>query len=371
MEQLLNRSEESRSPIRWDTAPITPTLGGLGRQQIEAICSALDIEDQTERALATFDVASSTWADRTIDQPPVKSDITDDSSPYEFSVAFDNGAPDLRLLVEAQASEGGLLDSWNAAWRLSEQLEQNFGASLASARRVASLFEPTVRGLTFSLWHAASFRSKQPAFRVYFNPQAQGASQAMPNVLAAFETLGMPGAAAWMKRQFAYGEHKPLYFSVDLSNGPTARCKVYLAHPGANADHIESLIGRHGDHRPGDLGAFCRSMTGSDGDWTQRPPLTCFAFRGGSDVPYTVTLHVPIRCYAPNDAVALERISAELTSEQATAYQRAVRSLAHRPLDSATGIQTYASVRREGGRRRMTIYLSPEAYRDRSKSPVC
>lgn len=36
--------------------------------------------------------------------------------------------------------------------------------------------------------------------------------------------------------------------------------------------------------------------------------------------------------------------------------------LARGPLDRTSGIQTYASVRREDGRKRMTIYPSPEAY---------
>lgn len=370
MEPLLNLHERLRPQSRLGTSPIATTLRSLGRKQIEGLCGALGIAEQTDRALATFDIASSTWADRTIDRPAFKSDITDDSSPYEFSVAFDGRTPELRLLVEAQGHEGTELDRWNAGWRLSEQLAQNFGASLVRARRVASIFEPKVQGLAFSLWHAASFRSAQPGFRVYFNPLAKGRAQAMPSVLTALKTLGMAGAAAWMKDRFARGEHKPLYFSVDLSDGPTARCKVYLAHPAANAERIESLISGHGGHQPGDIGAFCHSMTGSEGPWAQRPPLTCLAFREGSDAPYTVTFHVPIRCYAQNDAVALERITSQLTSDEAPAYERAVHSLACRPLDSAAGIQTYASVRHEDGRKRMTIYLSPEAYRAVPKSPV-
>jgi DMATS type aromatic prenyltransferase len=370
MESLLNPSERHRPQTRLGTSPVTTTLRSLGRKQIEGLCGALGIAEQTDRALATFDIASNTWADRSLDRPAFKSDITDDSSPYEFSVAFDGRTPELRLLAEAQGNEGTALDRWNAGWRLTEQLAQHYGLSLARARRVAPLFEPKVQGLAFSLWHAASFRSAQPGFRVYFNPQAKGRSQAMPSVFTALKTLGMAGAAAWLKARFAQGEHKPLYFSVDLSDGPTARCKVYLAHPGANANRIESLIAGHGDHQPGDVGAFCRSMTGGEGSWTQRPPLTCLAFREGSDSPYTVTLHIPIRCYARNDEVALERISSELTVEEASAYGRAVRGLARRSLDSVAGIQTYASVRREDGRKRMTIYLSPEAYRAVPKSPV-
>jgi hypothetical protein len=242
------------------------------------------------------------------------------------------------------------------------QLAQRFGASLARARRVAPIFEPKINGLTFAMWHAASLRTATPGFRIYVNPLARGRSHAMPSVVAALETLGMAGAAAWLSSRFPRGEHSPLYFSVDLSDGPAARCKVYLAHPAATAERLDSLIAGIGGHEPGDIRAFCREMTGTTGPWARRPPLTCLAFREGCARPYTVTFHIPIRCYAPNDEVALERISGQLTPGDAVAYGRAVRRLARGPLDRTSGIQTYASVRREDGRKRMTIYLSPEAY---------
>lgn len=372
MEPLLTYPARTRRTIpRLGTAPVAPTLRSLGRKQTEGLCDALGIPEQTERALKTFDLFSNTWGDRSLDCPLFKSDITDDSSPYEFSLGLDGRTPDLRLLGEAQGSTGTALAQWNAGWRLSEQLEQAFDhVSLARARRVAHLFEPKAHGLAFSLWHAASFRAAQPGFRVYFNPQAKGRAQAMPSVLAALETLGMRGAAAWLKSHFPQGEHKPLYFSVDLSDGATARCKVYLAHPSADAERIESLNVGYGGHQPGEIARFCESMTGTAGDWTKRPPLSCLAFREGCDEPYTVTLHIPIRCYAASDEVALHRIASELTPTEAVAYERAIRGLARRPLDSASGIQTYASVRHEDGRKRMTIYLSPEAHSAVPKSPV-
>jgi DMATS type aromatic prenyltransferase len=362
MEPLLTLPKRSRPALRSGLVPASPTLRSLGHKQIEGLCGALGIADQSGRALETFDILSNSWGDRTTDGPAFASDITDDHSPYEFSVAFDGRTPELRLLAEAQGQTGTTTDRWNAAWRMSEQLAQRCGASLSRARRVAPLFEPKVKGLTFAMWHAASLRAAQPNIRIYFNPLAKGRAHAMPSVLTALETLGMAGAAAWLKSRFAQGEHQPLYFSVDLCDGPTARCKVYLAHPAATAERIDSLIAGTGGHQRGDIREFCHSMTGSTGPWGKRPPLTCLAFREGCDLPYTVTFHIPIRCYARNDEVALERISSQLTSEEASMYERAIRGLARRPLDHSAGIQTYASVRREEGRKRMTIYLSPEAF---------
>jgi len=362
MKQLLTVPQSLRHELRSSPSPVTPSLRSLGRAQIDGLCEALGIDEQRGRALAAFDLLSDSWADRPTDRPAFPSDITDDSSPYEFSVAFDGRTPELRLLSEAQGSQGSMAARWTAAWHMSEQLAQRFGASLARARRVATIFEPKVHGLTFAMWHAASLRAANPAFRIYFNPLAKGRSHALPSVVLALETLGMAGAAAWLSRRFPRGEHTPLYFSVDLSEGPAARCKVYLAHPVATAERLDALIAGIGGHEPGDIHAFCRAMTGTTGPWARRPPLTCLAFREGCELPYTVTFHVPIRCYAPNDAVALERISGQLTPEDAVAYGRAVHRLARGPLDCTSGIQTYASVRREDGRKRLTIYLSPEAY---------
>ena len=282
MEWLLDPQERDRSPLRSRQVPPTTTLRNLGRKQIEGLCSALGIPDQVDRTRTAFDLLSSTWGDGPIARPRFKSDITDDSSPYEFSVAFDGRAPELRVLAEAQGSRCTSFEQWNAGWRLNEQLARGYGVSLGRARRVAPLFEPKAAGLTFALWHAASFRPAHPDFRVYFNPQARGRSQAMPQVHTALETLGMGGSAAWMKRYFAQGEHNPLYFSVDLSASSTARSKVYLAHPGATAERIEELIAGLANHKPGETRAFCRQMTGSDGPWPNRPLLTCLAFREGS-----------------------------------------------------------------------------------------
>jgi len=320
------------------------------------------IPEQLDRAIAAFNILSNTWGDRSVDGPRFKSDITDDSSPYEFSFGLDDQGFELRVLVEAQGSEGTPLAQWNAGWRLNEQLAQRYKLSLTRARLLAPLFQPQTPGLTFALWHAASFRSTEPAFRIYFNPQAQGRSNAMSLVLKALETLGMFGAAAWMRSHFAQSDANPIYFSLDLSDGPTARCKVYFAHPGATADGLESLLGGLGGHPPGHIRSFCQEMIGTTSPSPSRPIQSCLAFRGSSDLPCTITLHVPMRCYAPNDQVALERITTQLTPEEARAYSRGVHSLARRSLDKSAGIQTYASVRRENGRRRMTFYLSPEVY---------
>src|SRR5262245_40479159 len=112
MEWLLDSQKSDRSPLRSRQVPQTTTLRTLGRTQIEGLCSALDIPDQVDRTLTAFDLMSSTWGDGPIARPRFKSDITDDSSPYEFSVAFDGRTPDLRVLAEAQGSRGTSFEQW-------------------------------------------------------------------------------------------------------------------------------------------------------------------------------------------------------------------------------------------------------------------
>jgi DMATS type aromatic prenyltransferase len=338
------------------------SLRDLGRKQIVDLCGALSLSDQTARTLALFDVAAESWGQRASDRPWCRSDITDDSSPFEFSVAFDGDRPELRLLLEAQGEPAGARAHWGAAWRLSEELEKRFGASLDRARRVADLFEPSDDDLAFSLWHASSCKSTPPAFKVYFNPAAQGAPHAMPRIREALSRLGMTDSWEWLRDRPFTAHDRLLYLSLDLSADAAARTKIYVGHAGATASAVERFIEGTPGHQPGEAERFCQSMTLSDGPYTRRPPITCMAFRQGAPEPYTVTLHMPIRCYAPHDGVALERISSVLSSADAALYERAVRALSRRPLDAAAGIQTYVSVRRERGRPRVTIYLSPEAY---------
>jgi hypothetical protein len=153
-----------------------------------------------------------------------------------------------------------------------------------------------------------------------------------------------------------------IYFSLDLAARPKARAKVYVAHQRTTPAAIEALMSRVPRQHPGEAAAFCELMTGSQGPFALRPIITCAAFCDGSAEPQTVTVHLPIRCYAGNDQIALDRICTQLSPSDAHCYRGAVLALAQRRLDSRAGIQTYISVRREQRARRTTIYLAPEAF---------
>lgn len=155
------------------------------------------------------------------------------------------------------------------------------------------------------------------------------------------------------------------YFSLDLSNKPSARVKVYVAHPAITAEEMDRVFTLCPSHRPGDVVNFCQSMVKTTGAFTSKPLTSCLSFVQGSEQPTAMTLHLPISHYVENDQVTSERVSAFLRKQglDHEAYDRSLAAVATRPLAQASGIQSYASYRRERGGLRFTAYLSPELFR--------
>jgi hypothetical protein len=318
-----------------------------------------------DRAKQLFDLLGETWADRTKTSWHPASDITDDSSPFEFSLALEDGHPELRMLAEAQGDLSTPLSNWAAAWQLTEQLGRVYGVSLTRARLIADLFEPTVDKCTFGLWHAACLRpGHAPTLKLYFNPAARGEEFVDASIKEAMTRLGQLECYEWLREHAMLRGDKDTfaYMSIDLGDHAQARTKVYIAHRDATAYDMEHAMGAAPGYMPGDAVEFCVAMADTCGSFPERPLLTCFAFVAGQREPITATLHLPIRCYSDNDQVVLERIGQFLSPTEAALHAAAVRSMISRPLDARTGMQTYASFRRVEGRRRLTVYLSPEVY---------
>lgn len=313
------------------------TLGDLGRAQLRALQQVLGLDDNLH--LAVFDALSASWAHRSLAAAPPACDITDDRTPFEFSLAFDGDVPELRMLVEA----GG----WAAGLALGDALRARFGASLDRLDAIADLFEPGGDG-RFALWHAVAFTASGPTFKVYVDPAARGEPRAC--VERALGRLGLANAWGHIAATLRAERDQPIYFSLDLADHE-ARVKVYIAHAGADPARIDEVVAGAGE--------ACVALAGP-GPYGARPILTCIAFV--ADAPCSVTVHVPIRCYVPSDAIAVQRIARFLAPAAAAQLDGAARCLARRPLDRRSGIVTYASLRYAGERRRVTIYLAPEAY---------
>jgi hypothetical protein len=308
------------------------------------------------------------WGDRPRGEPSEWfSEISDDHTPVEFSVALADGRADVRVLFEVQAGEPTVSAHRLAGLALHERLEKEFGATLERFRRLQDLFLPEGMQGPFALWSAAVFsRGQRPSFKAYFNPQARGLEQAPSLVREALSRLGLrdtwQSLARTILRRGSLDEVK--YFALDLVSGPEARVKVYVRHHGATPSDLELACMSAASHVPGDAAAFARAMSGGDAPMAVRAPFTCSAFVGErGDRPASTTVYVPVCAYARDDAAVRQRVTGYLRENGigSSLYGSLIDGFANRPLEAGVGMQAWIALRRYQGRAFITAYLATEA----------
>lgn len=341
----------------------------FGNSRIAALCKSAGFTSvDTQKVQRYFTFMTSSWNSRLVGEAsPWKSDISDDHTPFELSIALEGSRPEIRFLIEAQNHPTTLQTSWDDGLALNERLNKEFGLSLDHFNRVKDLFEPRNPQARFSLWHAFCLKPDGRAeIKVYLNPQARGPEHANTLVQEALCRLGF--ANAWrflsqvvMKRG---AQDQVLYFSLDMGGQSVSRVKIYVAHKEAAPEDIEAAMSQAKEYVEGEARAFCETIQGDDNRFSApRSTLTCWAFTSDDDArPYSATLHCPIRCYADNDRDALRRIRTVLDPKSHAVLDRCVWALANRPLEAGVGLIQWASMRREGGKVRTTFYLATEAY---------
>jgi DMATS type aromatic prenyltransferase len=338
------------------------TLAQRGSARLRALCRALGYDAlETRAAESLFEVLAASWGKRAVDEPPTwASDITDDHTPYEFSLAVDGRAAELRFLIEVQGARPSLTSNWAESRAMNERLAAEHGAHLGRLAAVEDLFAPS-RASRFAMWHAVCLRPGEPPdFKVYLDPQAHGAAEARWLVETAMQRLGLGDARAHLP---AIGAGDELcYVSLDLSATPASRIKIYTAHHHASVARIEAAIASAEGYTPGQVLDFCQLVGASKGPFRARPVQTCLAFVQGKAAPITGTVHFPIRSYVHDDRVAADRILRCMGPESASIYVKALEAFADRRLEDGTGMQTYVSLRLERGRRRLNVYLAPQIY---------
>jgi DMATS type aromatic prenyltransferase len=343
------------------------TLLDHGTAAFDRLTKALDAGDEPGALFRTLAAplarsplpAAATWP----------SNISDDHTPYEFSVALDERGAEVRCLFEAMGETPSLPSRTNAARALNQWIDRRFAIDLSRLRAVEDLFLPSEAEGAFAMWHAVAFpRGRAPEFRVYLNPRARGGWRAPAVIEEAMGRLGF-GRAFRLLATHALrrgpDEDQLRYVSLDLGRSSDARIKIYVFHEAADPDEIDEAGRPARNHVPGEVADFCRAMAGP-GPYVSRPVATCWAFTGEDrERPMTSTVHVPIRAYAPNDLVAYERIGAYIERRDLppTLLERAVEAVSQRPLARGSGLITYAALRAESGRPRLTVYLATEAYR--------
>ena len=349
-------------------APFTGSLGHHLDARLARLLLALDQEDGVERALHVAAVLTHSWRERPVlPWPEWPSDITDDHTPFEFSLSMDAHDVTVRLLTEPQdPAAPSLAASWRAGNEVHEALAGRWGTSFESYAAISDLFAPSAASeARFCLWHSGIMsRDGDPQFKVYLNPCIHGVDDAPTVLRAALARLGLEESwSRFAAATFVRGAADvPLYFSLDLTELSAARVKIYIAHRDATASDIARVLRTSPGFDERRVQRWCRELLGSAGPFHARPPISCFALSPRTLELHSTTLHLPVRCYRSDDLELAQSACRFMTFQQRVRYMRALTAASDRPLDSGAGLQTYVSLRASPGKQAVTSYLAPQLY---------
>jgi DMATS type aromatic prenyltransferase len=368
---LKNQPEiERHAQTGFDPEQLVPTQTYVecGIEKLTTLADAIGLSSKTEQIIEVFRALTTSWGDKAVGDPSAwQSDVSDDGSPFEFSLALDPDQVELRVLVEAQGSEANLQSNWQAGLELNQYLAKNYNVNLDRFEQISDLYTPTNSAAKFSIWHAVCFYpDKEPAFKLYLNPQSQSQSRSAAIVEESLVRLGF--THAWPTLAETSAQRGPdkdefVYFSLDLAAHTQARVKVYLRHHDATPAELESALSAARNYVAGDAIEFCQAMAPGQTSFSAKSAITCFSFiAGDDDIPSSGTLYLPISNYATDDRVVCDRLDLYFIQHglPVSKYQSAIQSLAARSLASGIGMHSYISFRREQHQRRVSIYLNPE-----------
>jgi DMATS type aromatic prenyltransferase len=333
--------------------------------RLERLCTAAQLGDERDAIVNTF---GALWGDAVV-PPGWISDISDDNTPIELSVAMEGERTEVRVLFEVQATEPTLAAYRRAGLAFHERLEREYGADLSRFRLLQDLFLPEGMEGPFAVWSSVVFaRGKAPAFKTYFNPRARGGQNARRLVQTAFERLGMHDALSHLHdTALRRGELDELkYFALDLGADPRSRVKVYVRHHEATPADLEVAASAAASYVPNDTRSFVRAMAGGDAPLRVRAPFTCSAFTADESCrPASTTVYVPVCAYARDDAAVHDRIARYMRARglDPAGYDALVEGFANRPLEAGIGMQAWFALRTHAGAARFTVYFATEATR--------
>jgi DMATS type aromatic prenyltransferase len=289
------------------------------------------------------------------------SNVSDDMTPIEFSVAFDaSGDRSVRLLGEAVGSSParGFLDTVAERLRL----------TTAKFDAVQDLFLPADANGEFTLWYSMIFRTgSQPVFKVYFNPEVHGPENASALVADGLQRLGMGSVYPSVVSHALAREGKDhfSFFAIDLNNTPRARVKLYVSHEDADTGDVERAASLVPGIDPMQIREFCALLSGGKGPFEQRPLISSYSFvEGDITTPSNYSLYLPIRDYVPDDEVARARLVAIMAQYNidSTELDRSLAAVSSRSLRDGVGLIAHVSLRLGAVGSGITVYLSSEAF---------
>jgi tryptophanase len=351
-------------------------------RQISHLSGAVGQDTKKEQLISALELTTGDWGRApipgAIDTSRWVSGVSNDHSPFEYSVAFDQGTGDaeLRFLIEAQLSEGeggGGLAQLQKAMQLTDKIAEEYSASVSLDRfnLIRDLFVPENPEGKFFAWHSYAAGKDGPEWKIYLNPCfASGRDSALAVTRTAFERLGLAGGWKLMEKILGPSE-SVIYFSLDLSSDVGhARVKVYVSHGATTASAIAQkhvAICPHADAY--EIQRFCEIVSGGSlGPYEGKPVLSCFAFTTEAPDRPVGTVHFPIDAYADNDAEAQQRIERYMTAVSVSSlyrerYRRMVSAVQRRRLDQGPGVHSWISLKQKaGGKRSNAFYISPGLF---------
>ncbi|MET9613639.1 tryptophan dimethylallyltransferase family protein [Kitasatospora indigofera] len=353
--------------------PAAGTLGGHTAGQLLRLCEVAGLGGADAAGYArVLTTALGPVALRPLAQPaPSRSFLSDDHTPVEFSLSFEQGqAPSLRVLLEPGGGVGGLARSGRSGLRAVRALARRWNFPTDRLDDLEDLFFPLSPQGPLALWCALELRpGGVPRVKVYLNPAASGTERVGTTVREALRRLGHPQAFAALPES-----DRILFLALDLGDWDVPRVKVYTAHDNLSAAAAGGLSRKEDGPPPTEIEAFFRTAAGrqengQDTVLDRRPGLACHAFtESATGLPTGFTFHVPVRDYVRHDGEALERASALLRhygADPARLLDSVAAVTSRRPEDG-TGLIAYLALAHQAGRPpRVTVYISSEAYRVR------
>jgi DMATS type aromatic prenyltransferase len=308
---------------------------------------------------------------RPLSQPPVwPSEVADDNSPIEFSVAYNQTEPpSLRILAEVVDAAPGMHANMAAAYAFLDRQTARYGLSTDRLDSIRDVFAAIGPEAVFALWCSLVFRDgRPPEFKIYFSPEAQGVHRAPDLVAEALDRLGLAASyQAMLEHAVRPGELGRLdrlsFFALDLHDGSQSRVKLYVSHHDAQPFHAARAAAIVDDVHAAEVAEFC-TLAGRVGMFTGRPLVSSYTLTEGAVRPIGFSVYVPIRSYVNDDREARDRVLGLMSRYRLdhTLLDRAITALTRRPLESGVGLIAHVSLRLGPPRPGLTVYLSAEAY---------
>jgi DMATS type aromatic prenyltransferase len=297
------------------------------------------------------------------------SNVADDHTPVEFSVALaQNEPPAVRMIVESIAEQPDRRANLAAALGVLDRLSTQHQLDLRRLDLVRDLFLPEDPQGDFAFWYALIVQPDvAPAIKVYLNPEVRGREHATVLVSEALDRLGL-GAAYSTVVEHALrrdGLDRFSFFALDLMDEQRARVKTYVSHDDAETADVVHAASAAPDVDLGLLTDVVKLACGGAGPFTRRPLMSSYNFLAGdTDRPSGYSLYIPVRDYVQDDLEACERVLTIMTrcGLDTTPFVLALASIVRRPLGEGVGLIAHVSLRLGKPRPGVTVYLSSEAY---------